>query len=347
MRDQHQKKPNPKPNDPPRDKDDDDRGCKENSTLTQKTINKLRKTYCNELDTAAGAVYQWEENYLGWKELRKKKKCLFIWTEKNYQAFRNLQITKGGALNQFNEAFKASTTTFLKANKGLADSLKDVVKKVKEVKVKISDLSKAACDLKHCLHEGCNCVQWGILTNEWEGCKGTPQEVDRPSTCDGVKEKIEKIIKIPCALDKDAELTLQAAADVAGIQVFANVGTLEGLQKTLSESATKFDKYLQEVVKKDQEDLKKVQEDFGKTVLEYVKSKTTVYTKRSEFVGLLETTGYFCCPDCGCVQDDEEKCHKCEPRLKDCKEKICEICTDVKDTFCKCPPSSTEGHESY
>jgi gas vesicle protein len=337
MRDHNQKNPNPKPTDPPRVKDDDC-GCKENNTLTQKTINKLRKTYCNELDAAAGAVYQWEENYLGWKELRKSKKCLFIWTEKNYQAFRNLQLTKGGALNQFNEAFKANTSTFLKANKALADGLKDIVKKVKEVQGKIAELHKAACDLKHCAHEACNCTQWGILTGEWpDDCKGTRPEIERPSLCDGVKDKLEKLFKIPCSLDKDAELTLQASADVAGIQVFANVGTLEGLQKTLSESAIKFDKYLQDTVKKDQEDLKKMQEDFGKAVLEYVKSKTTVFTKRSEFVGLLETTGYFCCPDCGCVQDDEEKCHKCEPRLKDCKEKICDICTDVKDTFCKEP----------
>jgi hypothetical protein len=345
MREQNPKKPNPKPNNPPPDKDDDC-GCKESNTLTQQTINRLRKTYCNEVDTAAASVYQWEENYLGWKDLKKNKKCLFIWTEKNYQAIRNLQLTKGIALNQFNEAIKTNTAAFLKANKSLADGLKDIVKKMKEVQGKIAELHKGACDLKHCAHEGCNCTQWGILTGEWpDNCKGTRPEIVRPPACDGVKEKLEKLFKIPCSLDKDAELTLKASADVAGIQVFANIGTLEALQKTLSDSAIKFDKYLQDTVKKDQEDVKKAQDDFGKAASEYVKSKTTLYTRRTEFVGLLDTVGHFCCPDCGCVQDDESRCHKCEPRLKECKEKICDICTDVKDTFCKEP--ETQNQEAY
>jgi hypothetical protein len=342
MRDQNQKKP-PHHHDPPPG-NHDDYTCKENDTATQKLINTERKVYCSELDTAAGAVYQWEENYLGWKDLKKKKRCLFVWTEKNYQAFRNLQITKGISLNQFNEGIKASTTTFLKANKTVSDGLKDIVKKLKEVQTKIGELRTAACDLKHCAHEGCNCTQWGILTGDWtDTCKGTRPEVKRPPECDHIKEKFEKLFCIPKALYKDAEHSLKASADVVGIQVFSNISSLESLQKTLSENATKFDKYLQETVKKDQEDLKKITEDFSKTMLEVAKSKTTLYGKRTEFEGLLETTGFFCCPKCGCVQPNDN----CEERLKECKEKICDICGDVKDTFCKEPEPAEQGAQAY
>jgi hypothetical protein len=340
MRDQNQKKPHHHKDPPPVPSDSK---CKENDTATQKLINTERKIYCSELDTAAGAVYQWEENYLGWRDLKKKRRCLFVWTEKNYQAFRNLQITKGISLNQFNEGIKISTATFLKANKSLAEGLKDIVKKLKEVQIKIGDLRTAACDLKHCAHEACNCVQWGILTNHWETCKGPRPTVTLPPECSDIEEKFEKLFCVPDALFKDVEHTLKASADVAGIQVFSNIGSLENLQKTLSESATKFDKYLQETVKKDQEDLKKITEDFGKTILEVSKSKFTLYGKRTEFEGMLEATGFFCCPNCGCVQPNDN----CEERLKDCKEKICDICGDVKDTFCKEVEPTNQGAQSY
>jgi len=329
MRDQYRKKPDQRPQLPPHN-DDDDCGCNEKDTATQKAINTERKVYCNELDTAASAVYQWEENYLGWKDLKKKKKCLFIWTEKNYQAVRNLQITKGNALSQFNEGIKTNTAVFLKANKSLSDGLKDIVKKLKGVQTTVDALRSAACDLKHCVHEDCNCTQWGILTNNWGNCKGPRPEIALPAECQDIEDKFKKLFCIPEALYKDAEYTLKASADVAGIQVFSNIGSLESLQKSLSDSAAKLDKYLQDTVKKDQDDLKKVTDDFAKTVQEFAKSKNIVYNKRTEFEGLLDSTGFFCCPKCGCVSKDSDCC---KPRLQDCKEKICDICDEVKDTF--------------
>src|SRR5688572_11312928 len=99
MRDPN-KRHHPK-NPPPPPRGDDK--CKENDTLTQKLINTERKLYCKELDAAAGSVFQWEENYAGWKVIKQKKKCLFIWTEKNYEVFRNLQIKTGVGLLQFND----------------------------------------------------------------------------------------------------------------------------------------------------------------------------------------------------------------------------------------------------
>lgn len=341
MRDQNPKR-HPPHNDPPPNQGDS--RCKENDTATQKWINSERRKYCDELEASAGVVYQWEENYAGWKDLKKSRKCLFIWSEKNYQAFRNLQISTGVSLNQFNESIKESAGTFLKANKTLSDGLKEVLKKVKETVTRVNDLRTATCDLRHCTEDACNCTQWGILTGEWpQDCKGPRPEIKRPPECDNIKDKFDKLFCIPDALFKDINSIHKASADVVGIQIFSNIGSLENLQKTLSESAQKLDKHLQETVKKGQEDLKKMQEDFIKTVHDFSKSRTMIYSRRSEFEGLFETAGFFCCPDCGCVQNDRE----CEERLSECKEEICRICEDVKDTFCKEPEPPVPSKQAY
>jgi cell division septum initiation protein DivIVA len=344
MQEQNQRRsqPHKEPCPPPPNNDDK---CKEKDTVTQKTINTERKIYCSELDSTAGIVYQAEENYSGWKEIKKRKKCLFVWTEKNYQAFRNFQLTTDVSLLQFNDSIKNAITGFLKDNKTLSDSLRDVLKKVKETRTKIIELKLAGYELKHCTEDVCNCTQWGILTNEWsENCKDKRPEVKRPPECDNVKDKFKKLTCIAEALALDADSLLKAAADVIGIQVFSNIGTLEGLQKKLDENTKALDKHLQEVVKKDQDDLKKVQDDFVKAVQEFSKSKASLYTKRSLFKGLLDTVAFFCCPVCGCVDTE----HDCEERLRDCKEQICEICDEVKDTFCTEPGQpSQQDQKAY
>src|SRR4029079_17246431 len=122
----------------------------------QGIINTERATYCDLLDTAGGSVLEYEEKYNGTKKIKSKKKTLFIWTEKNYQEFRNLDITKGTSLLQFNESIKEATAGFLKDNKTLADNLKDVLKKIKDVVTKTKELHAASCDLKRCVNDGCN-----------------------------------------------------------------------------------------------------------------------------------------------------------------------------------------------
>jgi len=343
MRDPNKQHHHPKPPQPPRGDDK----CKENDTATQKLINTERKLYCKELDVAAGSVYQWEENHEGWKEIKQKKKCLFIWTEKNYEVFRNLQIKTGTSLLQFNESIKDATGNFLKANKALSDGLKDVLKKVKDTKDKIYQLKKQAGDLKDCVNNSCNCNQWGVLTGErTKDCGGTNDDSPRPPECADIQDKFHKLFCIPNALVKDADNLVKAAADVIGIQVFSNIGTLENLQKSLYESTKAFDKHLTDTVKKDQEELKNYQGELIKAVQEFSKSKAMLYSKRSEFEGLFETSEFFCCPDCGCIN----KNHDCEPRLEKCKENICEICDQVKDTFCSEPgtaPTPQQQSTSY
>lgn len=308
-----------------------DCGCNDNKpvTVTQTIINTERKEYCRQLDAAGGSVLELEEKYSGTKNLKKKKKTLFIWTEKNYQAIRNLDLTKGTALLQFNESIKDATTGFLKDNKTLSDNLKDIVKKMKDVVAKTKELHAAACDLKRCVDDGCNCSQKGILTGEWgDKCKGTnPKPENRcKEDCDKVKEHLEKLYSIPDTLSGAADTLYKSAADIVGIQVFSNVATLEELQKKLYEAAKKFEKHLADTAKKDQEEVKKAQDDFVKAVQEHAKAEAGLYDKRGDFTGLYNTAAFFCCPDCKCVD------------AGNCPDRICEICKEVQTTFCECPP---------
>jgi len=305
-----------------------DCGCVGKNTVTQGIINTERAVYCDLLDTAGGSVLEYQEKYSGTKSLKNKKKKLFIWTEKNYQAFRNLDITKGTSLIQFNESIKEATTGFLKDNKTLSDNLKDVLKKIKEVAIKTKELHAASCDLKRCVNDGCNCNQKGTLTGEWgDKCKGNERRIDTSKCdCDKVKDKLEQLYSIPEKLNSYVDVLYKSAADVVGIQVFSNVGTLESLQKNLYDSAKAFEKHLADTTKKDGDDVKKAQDDFVKSVQDHAKAEAALYDKRGDFTGLFNTAAFFCCPDCRCIEKEN------------CPDRICEICKEVKNTFCDCPP---------
>jgi len=311
----------------------DDCKCKENDTVTQKTINDTRKQYCTSMDGAASDVYQWEENFSGLSTLVDRKQCLFIWTETNYQVFRNFEISTGTSLIQFNETIKDATAGYLKANKNVADSLKDVVKKLKDINEKLKALKLVAQNLKDCTG-GCNCNQWAIITDDWSNCKGDKKDNSsspRPKECEGVADKFKLLWDTPAILVDDSMDIYKASADIVGIQVFSNIGTLDGLQKNLYDNAKALDKHLQDTMKKDQDDVKKMQDDYVKSIQDLAKSKGTLYGKRGDFLGYYSTAAYFCCPDCDCLKD------------KSCKEKICGICDEVQKTFCDCPPPATSA----
>ena len=317
----------------------DDRGCKEKDNQTQKVVNTERTTYCTQLTLTSGDVYQWEENYAGLTELYGFKECLFIWTEENYQEYRNLEITIGTELIQSNETIKDNIANYIKANKTLADTLKDILKKVKDLKTKVYDLREMSGKLENCLYDSCNCSQLTVLTGKVaENCKdkGYQPTPNRPSACDNVDTIIDELLCMPKTLVTDVDTLFKASADVVGIQVFSNIGTLDALQKTLYDQSKAFDKFLQDTMKKGEGDLKKAQDDLVKTVQDLTKSKGTLYSKRSDFEGLFDAVAFFCCPACDCVKDGVN----CEERLKTCGDDICQICDDVKNTFCSTPIST-------
>ena len=319
--------------------------CEENDTATQKTITAERTKYCDELYSTAGEVTKYETNYNGQLTVYEVKKCMFTWTESNYRRYRNTEICVGTELLQSNELIKENVGNYIKWSNDLSAGLKSILKYVKDVKTKLGELRDAACKLENCKNDGCNCTQMIILTGELpENCKDheNPQS-NRPTECNDAKDILEDLICMPKSLAFDADYIFKSAADVVGIQIFSNIGTLEPLQKTLADDSKAFEKHILETMTTRAGDLKKAQDELIKTVKETTKSAAGLYNKRSDLEALLCTTKFLCCPKCDCVDEDKGNC---EPRLAKCKEDICDICEEVKDTFCTDESNGSEGERS-
>lgn len=325
-------------------KRDNDCGCggKDVDNATNKTIKTERAKICNLLYESEGNLTRLEEKFIGEEKLFGEKKCLMKYTEENYRKYRNLDITAGTELATTNESIKVNVTTYNKWNKDLNGILKNIASGIKNVKAKFSELTDAADKLSRCYNDSCNKGQKRALTGKSsDECKDGDAEV--PEACKDSEKIFEELICMPKALHTDIDYIFRASADVVGIQLFSNIETLEPLQKTLDEYSKDFKKHLGEVVKTREADLKKVQEELVKSVQEITKSAMDRNNARADFEGYYDATDFLCCPDCECLgggEGDKRRYNSgngnnnCEPKLKDCKEEICDICDEVKITFC-------------
>ncbi|HEX7017158.1 MAG TPA: hypothetical protein VF191_16730, partial [Cyclobacteriaceae bacterium] len=222
---------NVKQTDKHEDKDQGCKDCEEKDNATQKSINVLRRDYCNKLYESAGEVRKAEKSYDGQFKLFGRKKCMFLWTEENYRRYRNTELCIGTELIQSNDLIKESVGNYIKWGNDLSTSLKNIFKSVKEVKAKMKDLRDAACKLEDCMNDNCNCTQMIILTGKApEGCKDdTRQEGPREprSECKEAGQYLKDIVCMAKALVFDINSIFKASSEIIGIQVFSNIGTLE------------------------------------------------------------------------------------------------------------------------
>jgi hypothetical protein len=314
-------------------KDTRDGDCKEKDTATQRSVNTSRRKYCDKLYETAGEVSKWEKSNEGHLNLYEQKECMFVWTETNYQRYRNTQIRIGTELIQSNTLIKENVSSYIKWGTDLATGLKNISKAVKDVKAKMNDLRESAAKLENCKNDSCNCTQIMVLTGKVpENCKGEtkPPKKDHPKECADAEKLLCDLICMPKALGFDIDSISKSSAEAVGIQIFSNIHTLDPLQKTLSDYAKAFESHLQVTMKSRETDMKKMQEDLIKCLQETTRATVGMYNKRSDFEGIMETLNYVCCPECGCVQTGKI----CDPRLKDCEREICDICDEIKKTFC-------------
>lgn len=318
----------------PRQHENGDNDCVENDSATQRTINRERRKYCDSLYTAAGEVSKGEKSSEGHLSLYERKKCMFLWTEDNYQRYRNTEIRVGAELLKSTEMISANVTGYINWGTELSTNLKNISKAVKDAKAKMNDLREAACKLENCKDDSCNCSELIALTGKVpENCSGESRngQKERPEECEDVDKLLNDLICMPKALGFDIDSIFKSASEVVGIQVFSNIGTLDPLQKTLSDHSKKFTGHIQETAKTRETDLKNAREELAECVRESTRVTVDLYNRRSDFEGALETLEYLCCPHCDCVDED---CN-CDPRLHDCECQICDICEDVKKTFCR------------
>lgn len=337
---------------PPRKDNDCGCGGKDVDNATSKTIKTERAKVCNLLYEAEGNLTRLEEKFTGEEKLFGEKKCLMKYTEENYRKYRNLDITAGTELITTNESIKTNVTTYNKWNKDLNGILKNIAAGIKTVKAKVYDLSNAADGLSRCYNDSCNKAQKRAITGKSsDECKDGDGEV--PEACKDSDKIFEELFCIPKALFTDIDSIFKASADVVGIQLFSNIETLEPLQKTLDEYSKDFKKHLGEVVKTRETDMKAIQLELVKSVQEITKAAMDRNNARADFEGYYDATDFLCCPDCECLGggegNDKRKYNtgngngnNCDPRLKGCEEEICDICDEVKNTFCCDEPKKEE-----
>jgi len=325
--------------------------CSEKDNPTQQSINTERGKLCLILYDASGQVAQQEKKFKGENDLYEDRKCLFRNTEDNYRRYRNLDITVGTELLQTNDSVKNNVADLSQWNKDLNAALRNINKAVKDVKAKFGDLKAAACQLESCKQDTCNKSQWIALTGEKpENCTDTPNTP--PPECSNAKTIFEELICMPKGLAQDIDGIFQASSDVIGIQVFSNIDTLVPLQKTLETQSKDFESTLNATMKQRNADLAKLQDDLVSSVKAITKAAMDRNSMRSKFEGYKGAVDFLCCPDCDCLDCG---CHEntqqtasastpktCDdyskPRLEKCEKEICDICDEVKKTFC-CPPT--------
>jgi hypothetical protein len=316
--------------------------CVENDGPVGAILAAIVKEDCEKLKVLIGSLTEVERTRRGLRRINESKKCCLVETEHNYQLYRNLELGVGVELVQACTEIKNDVAGYIVLNTGLAETLKKLVTKLKEAKEKFRELKKAADDLDTCSKDKCSCTQMAILVGE-EYKSDKRDTVRKEPACETAAETIRRLVDNPETYLHDIGIALNAAADVAGIQTFMNIESLKPFQESFTASATAFESYIKERMTKGAEDLKTCQTELEASTVELVKADYILYRKRNEADGEKETIEYLCCHKCGCVDDSQGENGK--NRLKDCKEKICEICDKAEGIYCDYPGNDHNEHD--
>lgn len=315
-----------------------DTECLEKDAPTHITIKTERSEYCDYLYEKYGVVKKWEGSYAALKEVYKEKKCLFVSVEKNYRILRNFNITIGSEFIQTNETIKENIGDYLKKSNDLYTTLQTICTEIGTLKSKMKVLREQACKLEACRDDSCNKTQWEILSGEQSALdENSKSRTTYPTSCTDTKKFFNKLICMPKSLAKDADSLFKSSADVKGIHVFTNLGTLEPMRVKLAELAIKLNNHMQDSMKLRETDLKTVEEDLTKTIKESAKSNVSRFSSRSDFEGVKKALNIMCCIEskCDCIKDVQcESPNDDAQRLAECEAKICDICGKVKTVYC-------------
>lgn len=309
--------------------------CEERDNLTQKSINVLKKTYCDKLRESRNTIRKNEISYEGKEKIYKRKEQRFLRTQNNYQRYVNTEINIGSQLVQANKRVTINVGNYKKWDDDLSTALGTFFTAIKDVKTKLYDLRDASIKLGNSRSDSCSTAQWILITGKNpDPCKDEKPCPPETAHCKDVEETIDLLLCMPKALAVDVDSIFKVAGDIIGIQKFCNVGSLVALQGDLSKKAIDFDGLLQATITTRKTDLDNAQKDLVKALQDRTDCVIDVYNQRCDYDGVYRTVSELCCPKCSCVN---EEAGNCEPRLKDCECKVCEICGKVRDAFTLVP----------
>jgi hypothetical protein len=317
--------------------------CEEKDNLTQKTINTIKKNYCDNLFTARHNVKKLEIIYESKERIYKKKEQRYMRIRDNYQRYVNTEINVGCQLIEANKRITTNVGNYKTWDDNLATVLKNIFTSVKDVKSKISDLRDAAIKLENSQYDSCSTAQWCILTGKNpDNCKDEqkpPAHHHHHEQCKDIDKVIEKLVCMPKALATDIDSIFKASSDIIGIEKFCNTISIVGLQTELSKKTQDFDGLLQATITTRKTDLDNSQKDLIQSLVDRTDAVIDVYNQRCEYDGTYRTVSEICCPKCGCIKVDAGDC---EPRLERCGCDICDICGEVRKAFVSLPDDTQQ-----
>jgi hypothetical protein len=322
--------------------------CEDSDLPTKKTIRASKNNYCLTLKTDLGVLRAAEEQRRGFKIIYEHRKCRFVKTEKNYQRFRNLELGYGVELIRAVTDIETNIKALATDNTTLAGALGDLVKLLKTAKSAFGDLRDSGCKLDACMKDSCNRSQVAVLTGrKIEDCddkhKHPEQPHKRPHDCEGVIEIIEELIHEPGCFSKEIDVILVAAADVTGIQTFANINALTTtFLPSLKATAQAFDAFVQDRMTNGATALTTAQTNLTQSIKDLTDAEFAVFNARIAVDSIKGLKDFLCHHKCTCICDDPKKEHekgdcgcKCggDKRLEKCKCEICEICQEVAKIY--------------
>jgi len=312
--------------------------CEEKDSATLKSIETLRQVYCQALETAKGTREAGAKDFERKARLFEEKKKLFMWTEKNYRIWRDIDITVDTRLQASNDTFKTNVAAYNTESTTLYNQLKGILTALKDVKTKVSALRDQASNLDNYKNDQCNASQWTLLTGKtMDNCKPDPNTppIERPEPCKDADKIYHELIMVPKkVLVFDVDYLVKAAADIVGIQTFSNIASLTQLQANLSDAGKAFITAVQATVKARAADVTTAQTDLVTAVHDATVSGITKFTATADCDADYATLEFLCKPDCHCCGPREGR-EPHNPRLHECECEICEICSDVKNTYCE------------
>jgi len=294
---------------------------------TQQKINALKRTYCQDLDTADKAIETGKIGFDANEKLYRSKQRRYLSTKENCDRYINTEISIGSQLIQANEKMKAGVAAFKTTDDSLATQLAAIFQSVKDVKNKTKDLLVSATTLANSKKDSCNATQWTAITGKTEGKDDAkPSDTD---PCAEIDDALNNLFNMPDALMADIDLVFKSSSDIIGIQKFCNTAALVGLQGTLYDQAVAFDKMLLANIVLRKKDLDDRLADLKDALAHRTASVMDLYDQRCKRGAIHTTLDKICNSPCDCVADKDD----CKPRLEGCAEKICEICGEVKYAF--------------
>jgi hypothetical protein len=218
----------------------------EQTSPTKQVIEEYRKNELTPKKTTAEAERDAADTRIeGSASNRQYKICAYVEGQRVSDFYNTLDFCEAIAAvstsGQVSDRIKKVETK----NGDLKKQFDEVVKAIKDLRVKLYDVEMKALDMADAYEDPSNADQ----------IKALPNSID--------KARVTLMVDVADKTHDQSNTAFSTAVDVAGIMTFTNIESLKGFGDNLSKKAVDFKKNVDDNVKKSNEDRGKAQQELG------------------------------------------------------------------------------------